>query len=76
MIASYYSFESTTKISLSVMPGLIGLANDPSDEQFGLLPRFWQQLKGNHIEHLYGLVQGSIERTEVVQPQQQEADYG
>lgn len=54
--------------SLTIMLGLIRLANDPSNEELGLLPRLRQQLEGNHIQHLYGLIEFSIQLTEVVQP--------
>lgn len=56
------------------MPGLVGLSNDPRDEQLGLFPGLGQQLEGDHIEHLYGLVEGGIEGAQVVEPHQQEED--
>lgn len=56
------------------MLGLIGLPNDPSNEQFGLLPRLGQQLEGNHIEHLNGLVEFCVQLAKVVQPKKEEED--
>lgn len=58
------------------MLGLVGLANDPSDEQLGLLPWLRQQLEGNHVEHLNGLVEFNVEFAQVVQPEEQEANDG
>lgn len=74
MIDYYLIIESITKISLIFMSGLVGLSNDPRDEQFGLFPGLGQQFEGDHIEHLYGLVEGGIEGSQVVEPHQQEED--
>lgn len=57
------------------MVGLIGLAYDPRDERLRLLPWFGQQLEGDHIQHLDGLIQGGIKDSQVVQPRQQEEEY-
>lgn len=46
--------------SLVLMFGLIGLTNNPSNEHFGLFPRFWKQLERNHVQHLDRLVQLSV----------------
>ena len=56
------------------MLGLVGLLNNPGNEGLGLLPRLRQQFKGNHIEHLYGLVNFHINFPEIVEPKQQEAE--
>ena len=55
------------------MLGLVGLLNNPGNEGLGLLPRLRQQFKGNHIKHLYGLVNLHIYFPEIVKPKQQKA---
>lgn len=54
------------------MLGLVGLPNDPSNEQFGFLPRLRQQFERNHIQHLDGLVEFGVQLAQVVQPEQEE----
>lgn len=54
------------------MLGLVGLSNNPSNKQLGLLPRLRQQLERNHIEHLDGLVEFGVQLAQVVQPEQEE----
>lgn len=54
------------------MLGLVGLSNNPSDEQLGLLPRLRQQFERNHIQHLNGLVEFGVQLAQIVQPKQEE----
>lgn len=46
--------------SLILVAGLIGLADNPGDEELGLLPRLGQKFERDHIQHLDRLVQFGV----------------
>jgi hypothetical protein len=55
---------------------LVGLLDDPSDELFGFLSRFWKQLEGNHVQHLNGLIELGVNFFEVHHPKYHETQAG
>lgn len=56
------------------MVGFIGFLDDPGNKDFGLFPWLRQQFKGNHIQHLDSLVDLLVQSSQIVQPEEEEAE--
>lgn len=50
--------------------GGVGLLDDPVEEVGDVLASFGQHANGDHVEHLYGLVEPQIEPLEIHNPEE------
>lgn len=56
------------------MPAFVGLLYDPREEITNIFPALWQHSYWDHIQHLYGLIEFSVEASQIDSQQQQITD--